>query len=60
MNTTIKMTAKQTNIYDNGTEPEQRALMDMLRAEAIELSKLNWSTVEVETNDGVVVLVQHA
>ena len=60
MNTTIKMTAKQTNIYDNGTEQEHSALMDALTAEAIEISKLHWSTVEVETNDGVVVLVQHA
>ena len=58
MNTTIKMTAKQTHIYDNGTEPEQMALLAELRDEALRISAETGRTVEVETEDGIVAFVQ--
>ena len=59
MNITIKMTAAQTEVYDNGTESEQRTLLDELRDEALWLVAETGRTVEVETADGIVALVQH-
>ena len=58
MSTTIKMTAKQTHIYDYGTEPEQRELLEALREEAMDLAYSTGSVVEVETSDGIVAFVQ--
>ena len=59
MNTTIKMTAKQTHIYDYGTEQEQCELLESLREEAMDLAYSTGSIVEVETSDGIVAFVQH-
>lgn len=52
--TSIKMTAEQTEIYDNGDGPAQDELMRSLRAQAQDMADETHQQVEIYTVDGVV------
>lgn len=52
--TSIRMTAEQTEIYDNGGDDVRDEMMRKLRAEARRLHEEHGRTVEIYTADGVV------
>jgi hypothetical protein len=52
--TTITMTAEQTEIYDNGGDDVRDPMMRALRVEARRLHESHGRTVEIHTADGVV------
>lgn len=52
--TTIRMTAEQTAIYDDGGDDVRDPMMRALRAEARALHESHGQTVEILTADGIV------